>query len=497
MKAAVNVLATHCQSSPSPLYVFIIGVRCRTGQERSDHLTALPRLILCREADKLCGLMQSKDCQRILVSPCASIGGRLTVPGDKSISQRLAMLAALASGTSTIRGFLRSADCLSLLAVLTKLGARYEFTGDQLAITGVGGHFSAPEGALDMGNSGTGMRLLAGLLAGHPFMSEMTGDASLRSRPMRRIAEPLERMGAKVVLSGPNGCAPVRITGGHLRAIDYAPAVASAQVKSCVLLAGLFADGTTTVTEAAPTRDHTERLLTAMGVPVVADGLRVSLRGFGVRGPVLRARSWTVPGDLSSAAFWMTAAAAGVGQAITIERVGLNPRRNALLRVLQRMGALITVTEDAGSDACETIGTIRVEGRGLTGTEVGGAEIPDLIDELPLVAVAGALAKGRTVIRDAAELRVKESDRIRSVSDNLARMGVSVAERADGLVIEGPTRVRGGVDIDSYGDHRIPMAMSILALHADAPVRLHDIACVNKSYPEFWDDLRRVGGHAE
>ncbi len=423
--------------------------------------------------------------------------GSLSVPGDKSISNRLAMLAALASGTSTISGFLRSEDCLNMLDAVTCLGARYEFSGSHLRITGVGGRFRAPEKVLDMGNSGTGMRLLAGLLAGHPFVSEMTGDASLRSRPMRRIAEPLERMGARVELLGDKGCAPVRITGGQLTGIEYAPPVASAQVKSCVLLAGLFAEGVTTVVEAAPTRDHTERLLTAMGVPVITEGNRVSLRGCGRQGPAFTARSWTVPGDLSSAAFWITAAAAWPGSLVELARVGMNPRRNALLNVLKRMGAAITVVADPDADACESMATIRVEGRALIGTEVGGAEIPDLIDELPLVAVAGALATGRTVIRDAAELRVKESDRIHSVADNLARMGVKVEERPDGLIIEGPVRVRGGVTIDSYGDHRIPMAMSVLAFHADAPVRMADIGCVNKSYPEFWDDLRKVGGHAE
>ena len=433
----------------------------------------------------------------ILVAPCSRFGGSLTVPGDKSISHRLAMLAALASGTSTVRGFLRSDDCVNILSAMTRLGARYEFAGDLLHITGVGGRFQAPDGVLDMGNSGTGLRLLAGLLAGQSFTTEMTGDASLRSRPMGRIAEPLERMGARVELLGEKGCAPVRITGHPLIGIEYVLPVSSAQVKSCVLLAGLFAEGTTTVVEKNPTRDHTERLLKAMGVEVTTNGKRVSLRGYGSRGPALQARAWTVPGDMSSAAFWSVAAAARPGHAIELHKVGLNPRRSALIGVLQRMGAALTVSDDRDAHACEPMGTIRVEGRALTGTEVGGAEIPDLIDELPLVAVAGALATGRTVIRDAAELRVKESDRIRSVADNLARLGVKVEERPDGLIIEGPTRVHGGVTIDSYGDHRIPMAMSVLAGYADAPVRMNDIGCVNKSYPEFWGDLRKVGGHAE
>lgn len=440
-------------------------------------------------------LMSGSNSQSVVVSPGGRIGGSLCVPGDKSISQRIAMLAALAEGESLVEGFLRSADCLNILKVLAQLGASHTFKGESLRITGTGGHFRVPAEALDMGNSGTGLRLLAGVLAGQPFTSVMTGDASLRSRPMRRIQEPLERMGAKVELLGPEGCAPVRITGGNLKAIDYTPAVASAQVKSCVLLAGLYAEGVTSVTEVAPTRDHTERLLNAMGVPVATDGLRVSLRGFGAAGPRLKARSWQVPGDISSAAFWITAAAVAPGSSIELRNVGWNPRRNALVKVLQRMGAHIEFIPGADASACETMGTIRVEGRRLCGTEVGGAEIPDLIDELPLVAVAGALATDRTVIRDAAELRVKESDRIRSVADNLARLGVAVEERADGMIIEGGAALRSGVAVDSHGDHRIPMAFSVLALHGRGAVEMRDVACVNKSYPSFWEDLKRVGGH--
>lgn len=455
-------------------------------------------LILPLQPVKVAALfMSSQQSKSITVSPCPRMQGVLSVPGDKSISHRIAMLASLASGTSTVRGFLRSEDCVMILEAMTRLGARAEFTGGALRITGTGGPFQCPAAVLDMGNSGTGIRLLAGLLAGQAFTTEMTGDASLRSRPMRRVSEPLIRMGATVELLGKNGCAPIRITGGALRGIEYAPPVASAQVKSCVLFAGLFAEGRTTVVETSPTRDHTERLLTAMGVPVRVDGLKVSLLGYGAAGPKIAARAWNVPGDISSAAFWITAAACREGWSFELPGVGWNPRRNALVSVLRRMGASIHFEASTDATACEDMGTIRVEGRRLHGTEVCGAEIPDLIDELPLVAVAGALAEGRTVIRDAAELRVKESDRIRSVVDNLARMGVKVEECPDGMVIEGPATVRGGVTIDSYGDHRLPMAMTILALSADAPVRLDDIACVNKSYPEFWDDLRKVGGHAE
>jgi 3-phosphoshikimate 1-carboxyvinyltransferase len=441
--------------------------------------------------------MSTNDKTFLTVSPCLRPGGVLTVPGDKSISHRIAMLGALAADTTRVRGFLRSADCMALLEVMTELGATYVFDGDVLCIRGVGGRFQAPSQALDMGNSGTGLRLLAGLLAGQAFTSVLTGDASLRSRPMRRIQEPLERMGARVELLGESGCAPVRITGGRLRGLEYASPVASAQVKSCVLLAGLFAEGVTTVIEPKATRDHTERLLSAMGVPVQTGARRVSLTGYGARGPRLEGRDWVVPGDFSSAAFWITAAAISPGCAIEIRGVGLNPRRSALLDVLKRMGAAVTVEPDSRIAACEAMGTIRVEGRGLAGTEVGGDEIPDLIDELPLVAVAAAKASGRTVIRDAAELRVKESDRVHSVVASLRQLGVQAEERPDGLVIEGGATIRGDVSLDSYGDHRIPMAMSVLALSASGPVRLENIACVNKSYPEFWDDLKKVGGHVE
>ena len=441
--------------------------------------------------------MSAVKSQAITVFPCPAVAGSLTVPGDKSISHRIAMLAALASGTTVVRGFLRSADCLTLLDVVSRLGAAYVFDGDVLRIRGTGGRFIEPAGALDMGNSGTGLRLLAGLMAGHPFTSELTGDASLRSRPMRRIQDPLVKMGARVELLGAGGSAPVRITGGGLRGIDYTPQVASAQVKSCVLLAGLFAEGVTTIVEPTPTRDHTERMLTAMGVPVQTEGARVSVSGFGSRGPRLPGREWLVPGDFSSAAYWIVAAAAVPGARVELHGVGLNPRRDALLGVLARMGASIAVEEDLNAAACERLGTIRVEGRELKAVEVGGPAIADLIDEIPLVAVAAALARGRTVIRDASELRVKESDRIHSVVENLRRLGVVAEERPDGLVIEGAAEIRGNVTLDSYGDHRIPMAMAVLALSATGPVRLEGIDCVNKSYPEFWDDLRKVGAYAE
>ncbi|MEI7437052.1 MAG: 3-phosphoshikimate 1-carboxyvinyltransferase [bacterium] len=431
---------------------------------------------------------------RMIVRPGAPVRGTILAPGDKSLSHRISLLASLCEGVSQVHGFLRSDDTGIILEALTALGASYSWRGEVLTIRG--GRWRAPERALDLGNSGTGMRLLAGLLAGQPFATTLTGDRSLSSRPMRRIAEPLLRMGAKVELTEPAGTAPLRIAGGALRGIEYRTPVASAQVKSCVLLAGLFAEGRTRLIEPAPTRDHTERVLRALGVAVRSEGTLIELDGCGPAGPRLAARDWTVPRDFSSAAFWIAMAAAWPGARMTLPGIGINPRRAALLGVLTRMGAQLRVTPEPDDGCGEPVATIQVDGALLHGTEVGGAEIPDLIDELPLVAVLGALAQGRTTIRDAAELRVKESDRIASVVDNLRRFGAEAEANADGLTVEGPLTPLGGVTISSYGDHRLPMAMSLLALRAAGPVEFEDVGCMAKSYPEFWRDLREVGGNA-
>ncbi len=411
------------------------------------------------------------------------------MPGDKSVSHRAAMLAALADGTSVVSGFLASEDCLNTLAAVDALGAATEREGTRVTITGTGGVFRPPSAALDMGNSGTGMRLLAGLLAGQVFETELTGDASLCSRPMRRIQAPLESMGARVQLTGDAGTAPMRVGGAPLRAISYPLPVASAQVKSCILLAGLYAEGTTTVIEPRPTRDHTEQLLRTMGVPVTVQGLSVSVEGYGAAGPRLKAGPLLVPGDFSSAAFWIVAAACRLGSAVTIRNVGLNPRRTALLDVLQRMGAGLSVT--ATSPAAEPVGDITVHGAVLVGTTVAGDEIPNLIDELPLVAVAGAMAKGRTVIRGAEELRVKESDRIATTVAMLRAAGVEVEEAPDGMTVTGGA-VEGGTSIHSHGDHRIAMCAAVLGLVGRQPVEVVDVDCIATSYPTFWSDLERV-----
>ena len=418
--------------------------------------------------------------------------------GDKSISHRVAMLAAISCGSSTVRNFLQSEDCLNTLKAMEALGARTFFSEDgELTIQGTGGKFIEPVSPLNLGNSGTGIRLLTGLLAGLPITTELTGDESLCSRPMGRIKEPLEKMGAKLELLGPNGCAPIRVRGGGLKGIEYSIPVASAQVKSCILLATLFAEGKTTLIETMPTRDHTERLLQTLGVPVVAKGLHVQMEGFGAEGPKLKPRSWYISGDFSSAAYAIVAVAGRPGMSVTVRNVGLNPKRTALLDVLERMGAGIDVTVRSGESEIEPFGDIRVSGAELKATEVGGDEIPRLIDELPLVAVAGALAHGKTVIRDAKELRVKESDRIATMATNLRALGVQVTELEDGMEIQGPASLETASAVRSYGDHRIAMAMTVLALYGKTPVCINNIACIDTSYPAFWDDLKLLGARVE
>jgi 3-phosphoshikimate 1-carboxyvinyltransferase len=436
--------------------------------------------------------------QSVIVHPADFKGGSLEVPGDKSISHRIAMLAGLASGVSQVRNYLQAEDCLNTLRAMEALGARSSFNEDGvLEIHGTGGNVLEPVGPLNLGNSGTGMRLLAGLISGFPISVEMTGDDSLCSRPMGRIKVPLELMGAKIELTGEKGTAPIRIKGGHLKAIDYPLPVASAQVKSCVLYAGLFAEGKTVVTEPVATRDHTERLMKAMGLPITIEGQKISIQGFGEKGPSLMARPWIVPGDFSSAAYWMIAAATKPGAKVTVRSVGLNLRRTALLDVLKRMGADVKVQRTSSPADAEVFGDIIVKGQALKGTEIGGAEIPNLIDEIPIIAVAAAFAEGKTVIRNAAELRVKESDRIAVMASHLRSFGVQVEEKPDGMEIQGPTDIKVTSSVKSFGDHRIAMSMAILALQADQPVCINNVACVETSYPGFWDDLKRLGVHVE
>lgn len=435
--------------------------------------------------------------QTKIVHPGGFTGGVVCVPGDKSISHRTALLAGLSSGTSEIRGFLQAEDCLNTLKAMESFGARsWIDDAGMLSVQGTGGKMIEPVEPLDVGNSGTGMRLLAGLCAGSTIKVTLTGDESLLSRPMRRIKEPLEQMGAKVDLT-PQGTAPMTIQGGQLRGIEYRLPTASAQVKSCCILAGLYATGRTTVLEPIPTRDHTERMLRAVGAAIRVEGQFISVEGYGPKGPKFLARPYVVPGDFSSAAYWLAAAAAIPGVRVCAEGVGLNLRRTALLDVLRRMGAQVEIERTSAPTDPEVYGNVTVTGAELTGTEVSGDEIPNLIDELPLVAVLGALARGRTEIRDASELRVKESDRVAVMVENLANMGVQVAERPDGMVVEGSAKISPVKSIRSYGDHRIAMSMSILAIFSSEPVCIGNVACVDTSYPEFWDQLSNLGVNVE
>ena len=426
----------------------------------------------------------------------SDLSGTLRVPGDKSVSQRIAMLAGLANGTSVVKGFLTGEDAMSTLHAVCALGATYKLDGDLLEVTGTGGVIQEAAAPLDMGNSGTGTRLLAGLLAGRPMTVEMIGDESLSRRPMGRIRDPLELMGAKLELTGEKGTLPLTIKGTQLSGIRYVLPMASAQVKSCVLLAGLFADGTTTVVEKRATRDHTEKLLKTFGIPVEVDGLEISLEGFGSAGPKFDAIELTVPGDISSAAFWIAAVAARPGATLTIEGVGLNPRRTAILDVLKRMGA--SIETEITVDQSDPVGNVTVRGAQLHGTVICGDEIPNLIDELPVISAIASMADGETIIRDAAELRVKESDRIALMASHLRKFGVNVTEQPDGMTVTGPTAlVQPDCPLDSDGDHRIAMSTAVLATFGAGPVDIENTACVDTSYPEFWNHLEQLGGRFE
>jgi 3-phosphoshikimate 1-carboxyvinyltransferase len=414
------------------------------------------------------------------------IRAEITVPGDKSISHRSIMLAALANGTAKITGFLPSEDCLSTMKAFQQLGVKIERADETtLVVHGTRGVFTAPEGDIDCGNSGTTMRLISGILAAQPFRSRLIGDASLSKRPMKRIMEPLGQMGAKITAEGEGGRAPLVIEGGTLKGLRYESPVASAQIKSAILLAGLFAQGATSVTEPEQSRDHTERMLSWHVAHPRRDGLTVSVIG----GSRLESRDFDVPGDISSAAFWLVAAAANRGSLLQIKNVGLNPTRTGILSVLIRMGAHVSeVVENADG---EPRGTIEIRGTQLKATVIEGKEIPNLIDELPILAVAAALAEGRTTIKDAHELRVKETDRIAAVARNLRSFGVEVVEYDDGMKIQGGCALHGA-DVTSEGDHRIAMSSAILGMFADGTTTVRDTDCVDTSYPGFYDTLQRL-----
>ena len=428
----------------------------------------------------------------VIVQPARAVQGSVRPPGDKSISHRYALFAALADGVSEISGYSTGADCRSTLDCLRGLGVSIEELGHEpeglrLRITGRGlGGLQPPSATLDAGNSGSTIRMFAGVLAAHPFAATMTGDASLRSRPMKRVIVPLERMGARI--DSDQGRPPLTVHGTPaLTAIEYAPEVPSAQVKSAVLLAGLQTSGVTSVTEPVATRDHTERGLAAFGATVDRDGLRVSVRG----GQRLHARALGVPGDVSAAAFWMVAAGSVRDSAVVIRSVGLNPTRTGIVDIVRRMGAVVTIEPDGGADASagagEPTGTITVRYQGVGSTVITPDEVPGIIDELPVLA-AMATHGGELRVSGAQELRVKESDRISALADGFRRMGGEIDEQSDGFHVRGHRRLRGG-EVDARHDHRLAMAFAIAALGATGPTTIHGADAAAVSYPEFFTVL--------
>ena len=410
--------------------------------------------------------------------------GEITVPGDKSISHRSIMFGSLAKGTTRVTHFLEGADCLSTIDCFRSMGVSIEKNEHEVLIHGKGLHgLKAPQTILDCGNSGTTMRLLSGILAAQPFSSELTGDASIRKRPMKRIMTPLSLMGADIESRDGTGCAPLKIRGKRLQGIRYDSPVASAQVKSAVLLAGLFADGVTSVTEPYVSRNHTELMLRGFGARIASEGTTASV----FPAEELFAQEISVPGDISSAAYFLTDALLIPGSSLLLKNVGVNPTRDGILRVCQAMGADITRLNER-SDSGEPTADLLVRHSSLKGTVIEGDLIPTLIDELPVIAVMAALAKGTTVIRDAAELKVKESDRIQVMTENLTRMGARVEATEDGMIIHGGSSLQGAI-IDSHQDHRVAMSFAVAALAAEGETEIRDAECVSISYPGFYQDL--------
>lgn len=428
-----------------------------------------------------------------VIEPAPRLRGSISVPGDKSISHRAAIFNALAEGPAVIENFLPGDDCLSTLHVLEALGTELalDVSGERplLRVRGRGvAGLREPASVLDCGNSGTTMRVMCGVLASRPFHAVLSGDASLRGRPMDRVVRPLRAMGARIDGRDDGERGPLSVRGGPLKGIDYRLPVASAQTKSALLLAGLCADGATRVQEPQPSRDHTERMLDAMGARVEREGAWVRISPAGRLEPL----SLRVPNDISAAAFWMVAASVHPDAEIALPGVGVNPTRAGIIDALRTMGADIAVEEERWVGG-EPVADIVVRSSRLRGITVGEDLVPRLIDEAPALAVAAAFAEGVTVIRDAAELRVKESDRIATTVAALSRMGVNIEERQDGMVIEGGTNVRGA-EVDARGDHRLAMAIAAAALSASSPTCLRSAEAVSVSYPVFWKHLEELSG---
>ena len=428
-----------------------------------------------------------KSESQVIVRPARNVRGSVSLPGDKSISHRYAMLAAIAEGPSRLENYSTGVDCASTLGCLRSLGVKWERKdgGDNIIeVQGTGPSLTAPSQALDCGNSGSTIRMLSGIMAGQKFSSEMVGDASLSRRPMERVIAPLTAMGAQI--ESQNGCPPLHITGAGLKAIDYKMLVASAQVKTCLLFAGLLADGETRIEEPLRTRDHGEVALRAFGAQLQRKGNEVRIRG----GQRLRGIEARVPGDLSSAAFFLCAAALFSGSQLTVTNLLMNPTRARLLDILAQMGLRISVTQ-LDEIHGELVGTLQVEGGGLKGATIAGADTAALIDEIPVLAAIAPYTEQGIEVRDAKELRLKESDRIASIAANLRAMGAQVEEREDGLKIPGGQALRG-TELESFGDHRIAMAFSIAALRAQGDTLIRGSECAAISYPEFFPALEEL-----
>lgn len=410
--------------------------------------------------------------------------GQIKVPGDKSISHRAVMLGSLASGVTEISGFLKGADCLSTIDCFRKMGIDIDINGENVTVHGNGLRgLKKPDEMLYTGNSGTTTRLLCGILAGQNFDTSITGDVSIQKRPMGRVVKPLSMMGAKIE----NEYCPLYITGTKLHGIDYKMPVASAQVKTAIILAGLYADGETVIHEIEKSRDHTELMLSAMGADLTVDNLDITVKPTND----LTAVNVDVPGDISSAAFFLVLGAIMPNSQITVTNVGINPTRTGIINVLKDMGADITL-ENVHTSAGETVANITVRSSSLKGTTVGGDIIPRLIDELPIIAVAAVFADGQTVIKDAQELKVKETNRIRAVVDEFNKCGIDITETDDGMIINGGKSIHGA-DFKTYGDHRMAMSLTVLAQLADCESTLDDSDCACVSYPTFFDDFYKLG----
>lgn len=410
--------------------------------------------------------------------------GQIKVPGDKSISHRAVMLGSLASGVTEISGFLKGADCLSTIDCFRKMGIDIDINGENVTVHGNGLRgLKKPDEMLYTGNSGTTTRLLCGILAGQNFDTSITGDVSIQKRPMGRVVKPLSMMGAKIE----NEYCPLYITGTKLHGINYKMPVASAQVKTAIILAGLYADGETVIHEIEKSRDHTELMLSAMGADLTVDNLDITVKPTND----LTAVNVDVPGDISSAAFFLVLGAIMPNSQITVTNVGINPTRTGIIDVLKDMGADITL-ENVHTSAGETVADITVRSSSLKGTTVGGDIIPRLIDELPIIAVAAVFADGQTVIKDAQELKVKETNRIRAVVDEFNKCGIDITETDDGMIINGGKSIHGA-DFKTYGDHRMAMSLTVLAQLADGESTLDDSDCACVSYPTFFDDFYKLG----